>query len=43
MCFGAMQASKATKKNVVLWTLKMDVHCIDEKLLTIAVISDEND
>jgi hypothetical protein len=21
----------------------MDVHCIDEKLLTIAVISDEND
>jgi hypothetical protein len=47
MCFGAMQASKentkVTKKNSVLCTLKMTNHYIDEKLLTITVISGEND
>jgi hypothetical protein len=46
MCFGAMQASKAntkvTKKSV-LCTIKMTDHYIDEKLLTITVISGEND
>jgi hypothetical protein len=43
MCFGAMQASKAntkvTKQNSVLYTLIMTDHYIDEKLLTITVIS----
>jgi hypothetical protein len=47
MCFGAMQASKAntkvTKNNLVLCTIKMIDYYIDEKLLTITVISDEND
>jgi hypothetical protein len=47
MCFGAMQASKAntkvTKQNSVLYTMIMTDHYIDEKLLTITVISGKKD
>jgi hypothetical protein len=47
MSFRAMQTSKAntkvTKQNSILCTLKMANHYIDENLLTITVISDEND
>jgi hypothetical protein len=44
MRFGVMQASKENTKvakNLVLCTLKMTDHYIDEKLLTITVISGE--
>jgi hypothetical protein len=46
MCFGAMQVSKANTKvtqKSVLYTIKMTGRYIDEKLLTITVISGRND
>jgi hypothetical protein len=47
MWFGAMQTNKAnikvTRKNSVLCTMKMADHYIDEKIVTIIVISGKND